>query len=279
MDIKAIAFDLDGTFLDLNKNLIQKNIDAVVEAGERGISIIPATGRFWTTIPMILKQLDVVDYIISINGAFVINTKSREVIYESTIPYCEALAIYDYLDTLDCVYDCYLENDGFMPTDHKERYTGYCLDDHYIPLVMNFRNPVDDFKGFIKGKKVGIQKIQAHVNDLELKKYLIENLPKMFPDLAVTSSVLSNVEINSTGANKGDALRAIAKHKGISMEQICAFGDGLNDVSMIKAAGFGVCMENGDPRSKEVADHIAPHCNEAGVAQVIESIILQKQFP
>lgn len=279
MDIKAIAFDLDGTFLSLEKKLIPRNVEAIIKAGETGISIIPATGRFWKTIPAELKNLDVVDYIISINGAYVTNIKTDEVIYESTIPYEEALEIYDYLDTLDCVYDCYLENDAYMPTDHKARFLDYCLDPHFVPLVMNYRNPVDNYKEMIRIRKAGIQKIQVHVNDLELKRCLLENLSGMFPDIVATSSVLSNVEINASGADKGEALLAIARHKGISVEQTCGFGDGLNDLALIKAAGFGVCMENGDPLCKEAADYIAPHCDEAGVAQVIEKFILQKQCP
>lgn len=275
MNIKAIAFDLDGTFLSIEKKLIQENIEAIQRAGNIGISIIPATGRFWKTIPDVLKELDVIDYVISINGAFVINKKNNEVIYESTIPYEQALTIYDYLDSLDCLYDGYLENDGYMPTDHKRIFRDYCLDPHYIPMVENFRHPVDDFKGMIKERKQGLQKIQVHVNDLNLKQYLINDLENRFPGIVATSSVLSNVEINASGANKGDALKAIAKHKGISMEQTCAFGDGLNDFSMIRAAGWGVCMENGDPKCKEVADYIAPHCNEAGLAQAINKFILQ----
>ena len=81
------------------------------------------------------------------------------------------------------------------------------------------------------------------------------------------------VEMSPEGVNKGAALLRLARHFGIERDEVMAFGDGQNDVEMLKAAGTGVCMENGCPEAKAVADRIAPSNLEDGVAQVIEEYL------
>ena len=82
-----------------------------------------------------------------------------------------------------------------------------------------------------------------------------------------------NVEINHKDANKGAALLALASHLGLDRSQVMAFGDGLNDVSMIRAAGIGVAMQNAVAEVKAAADLITGSCEDSGVAQTIEKIL------
>ena len=63
---------------------------------------------------------------------------------------------------------------------------------------------------------------------------------------------------------------ALAAELGVAYENVLAFGDGLNDVSMIKAAGVGIAMANAEPVVKEVADWVTVSCDEDGVAVGIE---------
>ena len=64
----------------------------------------------------------------------------------------------------------------------------------------------------------------------------------------------------------------LARHLGLERRQILAFGDGLNDISMIRAAGFSVAMGNAIDELKREADRIAPGNDEDGVAQVLEAL-------
>ena len=90
------------------------------------------------------------------------------------------------------------------------------------------------------------------------------------PDLAVTCSLVNNLEINDRSCNKGDALLNLGKILDISLDQIMACGDGNNDYEMIKQAGTGVAMENGEPGVKKIADFITKTNDEEGVAFAIE---------
>lgn len=103
-----------------------------------------------------------------------------------------------------------------------------------------------------------------------------ENRQKAFrelsqlPDLAVTCSLSNNLEINHCTCNKGDALLNLGRILGIPLNEIMACGDGNNDLEMVREAGVGIAMENGEESVKEAADYITATNDEEGVARAIE---------
>jgi Cof subfamily protein (haloacid dehalogenase superfamily) len=78
------------------------------------------------------------------------------------------------------------------------------------------------------------------------------------------------------GVSKGSAVKILADYYGISSEQVMCIGDSENDLSMIKFAGLGVAMENGDENVKEAAKYITDSNNCDGVAKVIEKFVLSE---
>lgn len=78
----------------------------------------------------------------------------------------------------------------------------------------------------------------------------------------------------SPSASKGQALTALADSLGISLEETMAVGDGVNDVSMLRAAGLGVAMGQAPRRVRASADLVTASNAEDGLAQVIEDVIL-----
>ncbi|MBQ3760312.1 MAG: HAD hydrolase family protein, partial [Synergistaceae bacterium] len=116
----------------------------------------------------------------------------------------------------------------------------------------------------------GVQKMQIYTLDKALRENLLKSLPHVFPKLLFTSSVPNNIEINDTKANKGGGLKFLAEYLGIPMSETLAFGDGLNDITMIEAAGIGVAMENAVDEVKAAADYVTLDCNNDGVAEGIK---------
>ena len=90
---------------------------------------------------------------------------------------------------------------------------------------------------------------------MDARKRMREELSKL-PGILVSSSIPNNLEINAEGADKGGALLRLAARLGIARESTMGFGDGENDLSMIRMAGIGVAMENGHESVKEAADYI-----------------------
>ena len=268
-----IALDLDGTLLNSDKRLTEGNRRALEQAFEAGYAIVPTTGRFYGGMPQCIRDLPFVRYCITINGAEVADLQTGEVIYSAEIPNALALAVYEAMDRENVIYDCYRNNDAFMSEGHKARVDDMVSDGHYRALIRQLRKPVPDLKAFLRENGDSVQKIQLFTVDRPLRLRLMEQLPTMFDGLAVSSSVIDNIEINDSRAHKGAALLALAAHLGLDRKDTFAFGDGLNDLTMLREAGIGFAMENGEPEVKAVADRITCSCDADGVARGIEAIL------
>ena len=268
--IGIIALDLDGTLLDSNKKLSEKNYAALQKAAEAGIEIVPTTGRFYGALPESIKNLPFLHYAITINGAQAVDVRSGEVIYSAELPWQQTVELMELFDTLPVIYDCYQENEAYMPAAQKALINEIAPDKHYIKMLHELRQPVEDLKSYLSEKKKGVQKVQFFTKDIALRDKLLNELPQKYNDLSVTCSLVNNLEINQIHANKGEALAALARHLNLPETATMSFGDGLNDISMLKSAGIGVAMANAQQACKDVADYVTLSNDEDGVAEAIE---------
>lgn len=274
MNIRGIiALDLDGTLLNSNKELTEGNLRALYRAHEAGFAIVPTTGRFYGGMPQSIRDLPFLRYAITINGAAVADILTGEVIYRAEIPLARALAIYEMMDNEAVIYDCYQGNDAFMSAAHKARIEEMAPDVHYQEMIRRLRKPVPDLKAYLREKGEDVQKVQLFMPDIALRQRLMAQLPELFENLAVTSAISVNVEINDEKAHKGAALLALADHLGLCREDTYAFGDGLNDLTMLRDAGVSFAMANAEPEVKAAADRLTLSCDEDGVAHGIDEIL------
>ena len=268
-DIKLISLDLDGTLLNSRKELTEENFAALQWAAEQGIEIVPTTGRFFGGMPESIRSLPFLHYAITINGAQVFDVRREEVISSVDLPAEQAVALMEYLDEFPVIYDCDQDNWGWMSRAFREQVPNYAPDEHCMKMLLDLRSPVDDLKQTLRERGRGVQKVQLFANDLDLRDRLMAEIPQRFPELIASSSLANNVEINHKDAHKGVAIQRLAKHLGIDVSQTMAFGDGLNDLTMLETAGIGVCMANGRDTVKAVADYVTTSCDESGVAKGI----------
>ena len=269
-----IALDLDGTLLDSQKELSDRNLQALQKAHGEGWEIVPTTGRFYNGMPQAIRDLPFVRYAITINGAIAEDVTTGEVIYEAKLPWQQAVDIMKWLDDKDVIYDCYMNSHGWMTASQKEMIDDLVENIHSRKMLHDLRNPVDELKAFLTEGQKDVQKVQFFVRDVNERPQMMEKLEANFEGITVSCGLPQNVEINQTRANKGEALLALADHLGLDRAQTVAFGDGLNDLPMVRDAGIGIAMENGAEETKAAADWIAPSCDEDGVAAGIEKFCL-----
>lgn len=79
-----------------------------------------------------------------------------------------------------------------------------------------------------------------------------------------------SADVTVRGADKGDAVRGVAAELGVSISDTYAFGDGINDLSMIEAAGHGIAMGNAMDELKQAAEYVTSDINDDGVARAME---------
>ena len=265
-DIRIIALDLDGTLLDSGKNLSEANRAALAAAAEKGVHIVPTTGRFFGGMPESVRALPFVRYAITVNGAQVYDRETDTAIVREELPLGTALAVMRYLDGFDVIYDCYQDNWGRMTAAMQERAADYASDAHYLKMIRELRKPYPDLKAHLEEEGHDVQKIMLFARDVATREKIAEGLRERFPQLAITASTWNNLELNSANAHKGLALQRFAAHLGLGLENCMAFGDGANDLTMVRMAGMGVAMSNACPEVLAAADHVTLSNDEDGVA-------------
>ena len=263
-----IALDMDGSLLTTAKQLTARSRDALERAAAAGAWIVPATGRFFLGLPEEIRTAPFLRYAITINGASVLDREA--VVYRAEIPWRRAVEAMEYLDTQDLIYDCYQDSWGWITRDFQERAAEFVPDQYYLKMLRALRSPVDELKAHLSDVKRDVQKIIIFTRTDALQDELLKTLPERFPDLAVTSSARHNIELNDPPANKGDALRALAAALDIPMERTMAVGDGLNDMTMLRAAGIRVAMGNAQPELKAIATYVTDDCDHDGAAKAVE---------
>ena len=265
-----IALDLDGTLLNSKKELSEGNLAALKKAADAGWEIVPTTGRFYGGMPDFIRGLPFVHYAITINGAYVEDLLEGNQIYTAEMSYKQAIDIMKYLDELPVIYDCYMDNDAFMTEALKAKVDEIVENPRIRKMFYDLRKPVPELKEFLENRGQDVQKIQFFTKDADLRLHLLEELPKVFENIAVSSSSPQNIEINQAKATKGLALVALAEYLGLDRSKTIAMGDGLNDISMLEEAGIGIAMANGCDEALDAADWVTGHCDEDGVAKAIE---------
>ena len=275
--IRLIALDLDGTLLDSDKKLSDENLKALSRAAEDGIEIVPATGRFYRGMPQIIRDLPFVRYVISINGAQVYDVVNDKTVCASEIDGERAVSVMKRLDTFPAIYDCYKDGWGWMSQDMYDKADQFAANIHSLDMIKNLRTPVPDLKEYLKEKQGGVQKIQLFFRDMELRSQVLESLPEEFPDLTITTSIVNNIEINSREATKGNALKKLAVHLGMDLSETMAFGDDLNDISMIETAGIGIAMGNAGEELQKAADYLTADCDSDGVAEAMNKLLWENE--
>ena len=266
MPVKLIAFDLDGTLLDGRKNIPEANLQALRAAAEAGVLLVPATGRIYTGIPEQIRSLPGGRYFITINGAYAYDAVADRNLYSSELSVELCLRLIRYMDELPIIYDCYQDNWGYITCSMFRRAGDFMPDPGGSKMVGELLTPVDNLSETLRQKGRPVQKMQMHFQDLAERDRQLKLVAELFPETAVSSSLPWNIEINSAGATKGQALKALCQALGIDLRDTLAFGDGTNDLDMIRTAGIGVSTGNGAEEVKAAADWIAPNNDDAGVA-------------
>ena len=286
-DIKIIALDLDGTLLDSEKRLSEGNRMALERAAAKGVLIVPTTGRFFGMMPPAVRDLPFVRYAITINGAQVYDRETDTALVRDEIPLVMALGVMETLDRYDVIYDCYRQNWGWMTAALQDKAADYATNEHYLKMVREFRKPVPELKAHLRetAAEGDVQKIMLFArNEVSGSKFQVSGvldeikreIGAKFPDIKVTASTWNNIELNIKSAHKGNALKRFAERLGFSLANCMAFGDGMNDFTMVEQAGLGVAMANAEPEVKRVAKYVTLSNDEDGVAKGIDKWIFSE---
>lgn len=273
MDIRLVGLDLDGTLLDDERKVRRRTIDALRLAAEHGVNLAVISGRNFLAVPEEIRALPFIRYFVLCNGAGIYDRQRDELLFQADIPLEEALALYDALDEEEVYYDCYLSDGAWTPQSHYEAIDEFVPVASHRAFLKGNRRPFDDFRGALRQRGKSVWKVQSIYKDTATRDREMARLQEMFPQYTFVTAYPYNLEVNMPAATKGSGLLQLAQILGLEREQVMAFGDGGNDVSMLQSAGVGVAMGNACDEAKAAAACVGPANDEDGVAQVLEALV------
>ena len=267
---KIIACDLDETLLNDDRSISKRNIDAIHKAKELGVKFVPATGRGFNTVDQTLKELGLYEeeneYVISYNGGAITENKGSRLLQFEGISFDLAQTLYQRgLNYNVCIH--------IYTKDMVYVYNYNELEKSYLAGRMEITEIHDDNIHFLKDQEI----VKAlYMNpDFDYLKQIEEDLKDVTHNVDVSYSSNRYIEFNHKGVNKGEGLLSLAKLLGIKQEETIAIGDNFNDLSMIKAAGLGVGVQNAIEGIREYCDYLTVATNnESAIAEIIERFIL-----
>ena len=270
-DIRMIAFDLDDTALDTEKTLRPAVADALREAAARGLVLVPATGRMLCGIPAEVRALPGLRYAVTSNGAKVIDLADGRALREDCFPKARAQAIYTLLSQDENFISVFFGETCYTPR-RDLAFLRPCLSPGTLSYLQASRTYTEDLADLMAESPEPVEKFSVHYADREKLEAMRRRLSAE-GDLAVTSSLGMNLEVNTKTASKGSALLWLAADLGFRPEQVMAVGDSSNDIDMLEKAGLGVAMGGASPEVLAAADLVAPGCDEDGLAAVVRKVL------
>lgn len=271
MSYKMIVLDLDDTLLKNDGTISRKTKKTPKKAQEDGVKVVLASGRPTFAIESVANALELEKYggyIISYNGARIIECKSRKELYAANITREEVQELYQMSQENEAYIQTYIGDNIIASqsnkfTDIEKQITGMEI---IIP---------DDFSSYVQQEVVKVIVLQEPERLKELEKQwkpLVEN------KLYMTISKPFFLEFMNLEVDKGKSILRLGKMLGIDAEEIIAIGDSYNDITMIQAAGLGVAMGNAVETVKEIANYITEDNEHDGVAAVVEKFIWEQAF-
>ena len=270
---KMAVIDIDGTLAGNFGTISKENIMAIKEARKKGYIVTLCTGRNITKTIPVAKKTDTQVHFACIDGTLLYNLKQKKITNDLAITLDEKNFIIEAAKDEPLMIEI---SDGYMY--HKY----FKSKEYYKYDVFNEHN----LKGFIKSYIGGIRFYHDFNKILNLKEPLYqvvlggekETVQKVcdkirkngMEDIEIRDNLWDNYAfIHRKGIRKERGVLELCNYFNVSIDEVIAIGDDMNDIDMLKSAGLGVAMGNAKDIVKENADEIAPTNIENGVAYIL----------
>lgn len=265
--IKVIVMDVDGTLLNSEKEISPKTRETLLKAQDLGIRLVLASGRPTKGMMKLAHELDMENHhgvIVSYNGGHVMELSTKETLYSMGLTVDETKRVLHHIKQFN-VFPMIDLKDNLLVDDLK----AYKLE--YESVMNGFEVEYhEDLESFID---FGPHKILTSGEPEYLRQIFNEMADPFKDELNCMFTAPFYVEYTSKGVDKAKALHYVLEHLGFVKDDIIAFGDAQNDLSMLQLARIGVAMANAADEVLEIANYITKSNDEDGIADALEHFI------
>lgn len=252
---KIIFFDIDNTLYLTEQQVIPKStIKALSRLKQQGIMIAIATGRTLTVLPEAIQELiaqNGIDLVVAINGQLI--QHQGKVLTSFPLAKQQVIALVNQLNQHHIAHALVSDNGiwvGLLNNNLREATASVAVSYHanqYCPEDQN------------------VYQILAFYPE-QLDNQIHAMLPET---LKTVRWHRVGVDILPKNGSKARGIETALTTLGLQWHETMAFGDGLNDIEMIQAAGYGIAMGNSEPALKKVADYVCPKIDEDGIYRAL----------
>lgn len=272
--IRLVALDLDGTLLTSQKTITPRTLAALDALRQRGILMVPITGRPAQGLPEAVRTLEGLRYVVTSNGATIRDLSTGETLLESHLSAEKALEVLDACRDFTMIRELFRDGIGYLSqADYeilRDRYTEPAMRRYVLDTRKVLPGTVEDH---LRQDPRSIEELFFLTDSVETKQRLHKALEGL-PGISFADPFPRDLEVITGGIDKGAALLYLLKKLDLPPEAVLAMGDGGSDVPMLQAAGIGVAMGNAEEAVKAAADRVTASCDEDGVALILEELIL-----
>ncbi len=267
---RLVALDLDDSLLNNELLISDRTVAAVQKAAEQNIYVVICSGRSPSAILPFVRRLNLAGteqgrYAVASNGSVVVDLHKREEIYSAKVDGDVLVQAKKAADKVGLPCQVYSSSMVYASVDNE-----YTRMDSKLTGVPS--EVVPDFENFVKR---GFAKMMVP-GDPKILVGLQKELAARFEGRAVV--LISKpyfLEILPANCGKGEALEFLCGRLGINMKDVMAFGDSMNDESMIVKCGLSVAMSNGLDKIKDEAAFVTRLTNDQnGIADFVEQFVL-----
>ncbi|SIT68234.1 Cof-type HAD-IIB family hydrolase [Edaphobacillus lindanitolerans] len=251
---KILFFDIDGTLYDHEKRLPASAKKAILAARENGHLIAIATGRAPFMVQPVLEALGIDTYV-CFNGQYVVHRGER---VHSGVHSPELLSRVKEMADRKGHPLVYMDEKEMVASGEGHPHVRESLD----TLKLRYPRVDEDFY-----KNHPVNQVLLFCGEEEEEDYR-----EALPGMEFVRWQRMCCDILPSGGSKAAGMEFILEREGLTMEDAVAFGDGLNDREMLKAAGIGVAMGNGHEEVKKLADYVAGDVSEDGIARILDEL-------
>lgn len=270
-DIKLIVIDLDGTLLNTQHALSDRNKRVIKQAIAAGVQVALATGKTRASAQGVIDDLGLVTPGVYVQG-LLIYTSDGKVQHQLSLDSRVTRRVIQYAEAQGFDLIAY-SGDRLLVKRNEEPVAG----------ITRFHEPEPEAVGSLLNivadttinKLIIMGQTQRKLNALrwQLNQQVGDQISM------TTASMIQSIEVLPRGAGKGAGVRKLLKLMGIKPQHVMAIGDAENDIEMLKDAGFAVAIGNASDDVKAVADEVVASNDDDGVAEAIETFVLPEPEP
>lgn len=269
---QLIAFDMDGTLLNSNKQISPETLNAIKRATDAGKTVILCTGRNLAELNAFTEIIPGLRYLDCVSGACVYDLKEKKTLYSQALDPGIVKKLMEFGMEEGAMIHVLSER-SIVQKDQQSHMADFHMG-IYQTMFDQITDKLENIYNSFCEEPFPVLKLNLYHRDEASRARTVERIKAAGLETALALAESTSLECSAKGIDKGVGLKKLYEHLGLPLEQTIAVGDADNDTMALKTAGLAVAMGNATEPIKALADVIVADCDHNGCAEAIDKYLL-----